>query len=416
MMDLAARHLQVDRDATSGTAHQSGPTAAHRSRPKAGGLLALLIPATGIALGCNLINSPQAPGTGELSLPPGFELRTVVTNAAFPVPLVFLPDGTLLYGEKNTGQVRVVTPEGELLAAPLVDVAVASLAEQGLPGLALEPGFADGGYVYFSYAANGTGADNVGLRTALRIARVRIASRGAVAGTLETIATVPADEGPGHEGGVLAFGADGHLYVSIGDRAVNNFPNDDAQDPNELAGRILRYAPDGAIPADNPFGAGNPTYAYGVRNVFGMALDPLGGRLFASDNGASGEDELLLLEPGANYGWPVAEGLADTDAEAAFARATPGYVDPLLLLGRAPTGMAFQHADVYGAEYVNALLVAEYVAGDIRAITLNATRDDVADTTLFASGIPGGINALAIAPDGIVHVSTENAIYAIVPE
>ena len=107
-----------------------------------------------------------------------------------------------------------------------------------------------------------------------------------------------------HNGGRIAFGPDGKLYVTIGDTSRP----ETAQDAEALKGKILRYNPDGSILADNPI-PGSPVYALGLRNPFGLAFRPETGELFATDNGPAGNDELNVIRAGANYGWPEAVGL-----------------------------------------------------------------------------------------------------------
>ena len=122
-------------------------------------------------------------------------------------------------------------------------------------------------------------------------------------------------------GGRIAFGADGRLFLSIGDTDVPDL----AQDPNELEGSILRYNPDGSIPDDNPI-PGSPVYAIGLRNVFGLAIQPGTGFLYATDNGPGGFDEVNRVEAGHNYGWPLHFGV----------RHAEGISDPIAVFGNYP--------------------------------------------------------------------------------
>ena len=107
-----------------------------------------------------------------------------------------------------------------------------------------------------------------------------------------------------HHGGSVAFGADGKLYISNGE----SHDTSKAQNPNVLGGKIYRLNADGSIPSDNPFGAGNPTFALGLRNPFGMTVDPNGGRIWVTENGPSQDDEVNLIVRGGNYGWPKVTG------------------------------------------------------------------------------------------------------------
>ena len=363
-----------------------------------------------------LFEERPAASAGFTSVVPA-RLETVVANARFPVNLVFLPDGTLLYSEKNTGRIRAVTPAGQLLDAPVADFPTAALAQGGCLGLALDPSFAQNGFLYAGHSANSLPFDNAWPRTEYRIVRVTIQNLATVPGSEVRVATIPASTLPGHEGGNLHFGPDGMLYVSIGDRLNNTAPNMEAQDPAALAGKMLRYRPDGTIPADNPFGATFPSFAIGLRNTFDFAFDPISGGLFGGDNGFGGPtEEFNLIEAGANYGWPLAGGFADTPDEQDFAAATPSYRDPLLIIDIAPTGVAFDTMGRYGAAYVNDLFIAEWVPGTIRRIGLSADRRMVDDNEVFASGIPDGMNDIEFSPDGLLYISTGTSVLRIVPD
>jgi glucose/arabinose dehydrogenase len=355
---------------------------------------------------------PVPPFTGEVPL----RLEPVVDNARFPVNLVFLPDGTLLYTEKNTGAVRAVLPDGSLRPDPVADFVTAGLAQGGCLGLALDPAFEQNGYLYAGHSANALPVDNSFPRSEYRVSRVTIRDLAARPGSETLIAAFPAGTLPGHEGGNIHFGPDGRLYVSLGDRSNNTAPNVEAQDPARPAGKVLRLAADGTIPPDNPFGPQSPAFAVGLRNAFDFTFDPATGRMWAGDNGFGGPtEELNLIEAGGNYGWPFVGGLADQPSEQAFAASTPAYRDPLLLVDIAPTGLAFNPGDAYGAAFNGHLFIAEWVPGTIRRVQLSADRRSVAGAAVFAAGIPGGMNDLAFSPAGILHVSTSTAVYRLAP-
>ncbi len=344
------------------------------------------------------------------------ELQTVVAGARFPVNLVFLPDGTLLYSEKNTGVVRAVLPSGDLLADPVADFPTAGLAQGGLLGLALGPDFDQTGHLYAGHSANILPFDNAWPRSEYRIVRVTIQNLATVPGSEQRVATLPASSLPGHEGGNIHFGPDGMLYVSLGDRLNNTAPNIEAQDPAALAGKILRLRPDGSIPNDNPFGPASPGFAIGLRNTFDFAFDPVNGRLFGGDNGFGGPtEELNLLEAGGNYGWPLVGGVADTPEELASIAQTPAYHDPLAIIDVAPTGVTFDVAGRFGEQFRSDMFIAEWVPGTIRRVRLASDRRSVVDSETFAAGIPGGMNDIEFSPAGLLYVSTGGAILRIVP-
>jgi len=364
---------------------------------------------------CDLLNTPEPTPTGGFLSAARVTLETVIATDDFPVGMVFLPDGALLYAEKNTGRVRAVTPDGVLQERPFADFAVANLGDAGLIGLALDPDFASNGFVYAALTANAASADNALPRTDLRIVRIRANGLAAAPGSETTIAVVPGDPAPGHEGGNVHCGPDRRLYLTIGDRHLNGFPNDAAQDPAADAGRFMRFNRDGTVPADNPFGSDNPTFAIGMRNSFDFTFDPQSGLLFATENGPIRDDELNIVEAGMNYGWPRVSGATDLPEEAAFAASAPDYREPVILLGRAPTGIAFNMHDAYGADLRGDLFIAEYVAGRVVRLRLSDDRRTVVETEVFAEGISGGINDLEFSPDGLIYLSTSEAILRLVP-
>jgi glucose/arabinose dehydrogenase len=243
--------------------------------------------------------------------PPPVRVNKLTEGFAFGVKMTFLSDGRLLITEKETGRVRLVTAAFALEPQPILDVAVNYAGERGLLGIAAHPDFACNGYVYIAYVASATPQDTTELKgvSGIRVARFRLA--GTVAdGPLQAPITLPARPGPYHNGGCLLFGPDGKLYVSLGE--LNRHANLNSQVTGKPQGKILRYNDDGSIPPDNPFGAGNPIYIYGARNVFGFAFDSQGTGMFVSDNGPSGYNRLIKAAPGDNLGWPLIWGTVDT--------------------------------------------------------------------------------------------------------
>lgn len=396
----------------------SRPHRAPGRRPARAVLAAAAFATCFVALpaGCPLLNSPAAPDVGPFSTPESLRLETVVDGAAFPIALAFLPDGTLLYTEKNTGRVRRIYADGTLQPEPFADLDVANLGDAGLLGITLDPDHAANGHIYVAVAVNDLPGDNSFARTEMRIVRLTAAGNTAAADQTLVIASVPGEPTPGHEGGNVHVGPDGRLYLTVGDRGLNRFPNEQAQDPDELAGRILRYQRDGSIPADNPFGPANPTFALGKRNSFDFTFDPLSGGLFATENGPVGDDEINLVEPGHNYGWPRVSGFADSDAERAFAAATERYREPLTLVGRAPTGIDFYEGGAYGDEWIGQLFFAEWATGTVKRATLSPDRRTITSIEVVADGIPGGINDIEFSPQGVLYLSVSNAIVRLMPD
>ena len=208
-----------------------------------------------------------------------------------PWSTVYLPDGTAVISERDTALLRTVNG-GQLGTLGKVPGVVPG-GEGGLLGLALSPNFAADRYLYAYFTA---ATDN-------RIARMRLEERG---GGLELGALQPVFTGipkaGTHNGGRIRFGPDGFLYVGTGDSQRRGQP----QDSRALGGKILRLTADGRPAPGNPFGE-NPVYSLGHRNVQGLAWDGAG-RLWASEFGPDVNDELNLIVPGGNYGWPDVTG------------------------------------------------------------------------------------------------------------
>ncbi|MEU3351515.1 PQQ-dependent sugar dehydrogenase [Streptomyces sp. NPDC037389] len=244
--------------------------------------------------------SPSGAGGGTASAAPAQGsaevVRTVARKLDSPWGVAPLPDGDLLVGSRNTGRIaRVAAKDGR--QTPLGTVpGVAAAGEGGLLGLALSPGYASDHLLYAYFT---TDSDN-------RVARLLVDEKrpeGQRLGAPDTILRgIP--KGQIHNGGRIAFGPDGMLYAGTGEAGQR----DPAQDKGSLGGKILRMTPDGRPAPGNPF-PDSLVYSYGHRNVQGLAWDA-DKRLWASEFGQDTWDELNLIEPGRDYGWPVAEGKA----------------------------------------------------------------------------------------------------------
>jgi glucose/arabinose dehydrogenase len=307
------------------------------------------------------------------------EPEPILTQVAIPTNMAFAPDGRLFFTEKETGQVRVVV-DGVLDPAPVATFDVTGDAERGLLGLALDPRFATRPWIYVYYS------DAVSGRNLL--VRFREDRPG---GTPQVLLTGLESASGYHNGGDLVFGDDGMLYASLGE---THDPTR-AQDPADLGGKIVRLAPDGAIPSEGPFGPENPVWSYGHRNSFGLCVDPANGDLWETENGPDRDDELNLIARGGNYGWPEVTGVAGDG----------GFVDPVAVFPDtvALTGCAVVDGTVYAGAFndgtLYALPAADRTSGPMRA---------------FAS-FDAGITDVAAGPDGRLYVATSDAIWAIAP-
>lgn len=344
-------------------------------------------------------NDPTGPPAGEP------EAQKVI-DAQFPVAIDFAPDGRIFYTEKATGRVRIIK-NGTLLPDPFVTVSVVNNSERGLLGIALHPNFTSNGHVYVFYTRAGNVAAGA---EANRVAR--FTASGDVAAPGETIIIdLPVSAAGNHNGGNIRFGPDGKLYITIGELA----DPDTAQDVGELQGKILRLNDDGSVPADNPM-AGSEVYAYGLRNSFDFAFDPVSGEIFATENGPNANDELNRILAGGNYGWPEVHGFADNAAENSFAATTPNYHDPLFAMTptTSPTGIDFAPDNLIGA--ANLMYYGEYNTGRVWRVVLNDARDAITSRTQLPIGPYGAVIDVAFAPDGRMYVLTTTEIWRIVPE
>ncbi|MBD3312642.1 PQQ-dependent sugar dehydrogenase [archaeon] len=209
----------------------------------------------------------------------------IADNLKIPWSITFLPDSSALLTERQ-GSVRLL-PGGEEL---LVIDEVHSVGEGGLLGVEAHPEFQFNNLVYFYYTYQ---EDGVTLNKVVRY----VFKDDSFSNKTTIIDSIPGDVV--HNGGRLRFGPDSKLYITAGDAGDSGL----AQDVESLAGKILRLNDDGSIPADNPFN-NSPVYSYGHRNPQGLAWDDEGG-LWATEHGRTGTDELNLIKPGLNYGWPV---------------------------------------------------------------------------------------------------------------
>ncbi len=260
---------------------------------------------------------PQPAAVTVTELPEDIDLtdsRVIAENLQVPWGIAFLPDGDALVTERDTARLLLVSADGDVTPLGAVP-GVTPTSEGGLLGVAVSPTYADDQTV-FVYAT--TEADN---RVLSGTVEDLVAGRGR-----PILTGIP--RGDIHNGGRLAFGPDEFLYVTTGE--VNQ--PDLSQDLDSLGGKILRIGPDGSIPADNPF-EGSPVWSYGHRNVQGIAWDD-DGRMWEAEFGSQVWDEVNLIEPGNNYGWPDVEGTGNLE----------GMVDPYAVFSTfaaSPSGLAY---------------------------------------------------------------------------
>ena len=296
-------------------------------------------------------------------LPAGFSESVVASGLAAPAAMGFSPDGRLFVAEQG-GALRVIK-NGQLLAEPFVRLTVDSRVERGLLGVAFHPRFHRNGHVYVYYTVPATATTAAFNRVSLFVAQGDVAAAGSerVILTLDPLSSRRLN----HNGGGIAFGPDGRLYVATGENAnTSNAPS-----LSSRLGKILRINPDGSMPTDNPFytrttGVNRAIWAIGLRNPFSFAFDRGSGKMHINDVGQRDWEEINPGAAGANYGWPSTEGR--TNAQ--------GIRGPLFAYGHgssATTGEAIVGAAFYspgvrtfGKRYAGDYFFADLSSGWIR--------------------------------------------------
>jgi glucose/arabinose dehydrogenase len=310
-----------------------------------------------------------------------------------PWSLAFAPDGRIFVAERP-GRVRILDEEGPGARPYLTIENVDDQGEGGLLGLALHPHFPRRPWFYVYYTYNMT-PERIG-RTYNRLVRFTYSDRAPWPGSI-LLDRIPSFVY--HDGGRVKFGPDGKLYVGTG---YGEWPIT-SQRMDSLGGKILRLNDDGSIPSDNPFPR-SPIYTLGHRNVQGLAWHPRTGRLYATEHGPTGEDglccrdEVNLIEPGKNYGWPHAAGVARD----------PRFVDPVVSSGTeerwAPSGATFASR----GPWADSLLIATLRGRHLRRIVFDDTGRRVVQQEVLLPWQYGRLRDVAEGPDGAVYLTTSN--------
>lgn len=311
-------------------------------------------------------------------LPPATaDPQDVVTDLITPWGPAFLPGGSALVTLRDPAEVVLLTAEGPRTlggdGAEDLATTTQSGGEGGLLGVAVSPDVAEDHLVYL-YRTTAEGNE---------VVRARLDAAAGTLGELQTVLDgIPA--AGNHNGGRIAFGPDGHLYVGTGDAGQEGA----AQDPGSLAGKILRITADGEPAPGNPT-AGSPVWSLGHRNVQGLAWDDEG-LLLASEFGQNTFDELNSIVPGGNYGWPEVEGAADVD----------GFINPIAVWRpdvASPSGVA-----VFGDDVFIAALRGE------RLLTVHFGGDGPGEQGEVLVGELGRLRHVAVGPEGALWLLTQN--------
>jgi len=332
-------------------------------------------------------------------------VETVARNLQNPWGLAFLPDGRMLVTERP-GRLRIADAEGKL-SGPIKGMPrIATGRQGGLLDVALDPSFAQSRLVYVSFSEDrGEG------RAATSVARGRLSGDETALEALEVIfRQEPAYTGNAHFGSRLVFDRTGNLFVTTGDRFDLR---DQAQNPANHIGKIVRIKPGGGAAADNPFlnreDARPEVWSVGHRNVQAAALNPATGELWTVEHGARGGDEVNIPGKGRNYGWPVISyGVHYSGEKIGEGTRKPGleqpafYWDPSI----APSGMAFYTGDKFPAWRGSVLVGA--LAGKLVA-RLETSGNKVTGEERMLQNLGERIRDVRQGPDGFVYLLTDSA-------
>lgn len=376
-------------------------------------------------------------GTGEPTIKdPNLKVETVATGLALPTTMAFIGPNDILVLEKSKGTVQRIV-NGQMLAEPLLQVNVSSEVERGMLGIATSKDNQTGTTNVFLYYTEAQGGEPV----ASRLYRYELANDKLVNPVL--LLDLPAVPGPRHNSGNILIGPDNNLYVSVGDLDghITLAQNVNGASGVDGSSSILKITQDGQPVGQGILGESGISkkyYAYGLRNSFGMDFDPVSGKLWDTENGASYGDEINFIEPGFNSGWLQIQGTAPVDFEFEDLINFQGkgnYSDPEFVWTDTvgPTAIKFLSSDTLGNQYRNDIFVSDITQGNIYHFDLTGNRtnlilngllaDKVSNNStenqdiIFGEGF-GGISDLEVGPyDGYLYVVSlgHGSIYRIAP-
>ena len=376
-------------------------------------------------------------GTGEPTIKdPNLKVETVATGLALPTTMAFIGPNDILVLEKSKGTVQRIV-NGQMLAEPLLQVNVSSEVERGMLGIATSKDNQTGSTNVFLYYTEAQGGEPV----ASRLYRYELANDKLVNPVL--LLDLPAVPGPRHNSGNILIGPDNNLYVSVGDLDghITLAQNVNGASGVDGSSSILKITQDGQPVGQGILGESGISkkyYAYGLRNSFGMDFDPVSGKLWDTENGASYGDEINFIEPGFNSGWLQIQGMAPVDFEFEDLINFQGkgnYSDPEFVWTDTvgPTAIKFLGSNALGNQYRNDIFVSDITQGNIYHFDLTGNRtnlilngllaDKVSNNStenqdiIFGEGF-GGISDLEVGPyDGYLYVVSlgHGSIYRIVP-
>mgnify|MGYP002619520882 CR=1 FL=1 len=331
-----------------------------------------------------------------------YQVETVAQGLNHPWSLAFLPDGRMLVTER-TGQLRLIDAQGNLQAEPLSGVPEVYVERQaGLFEVALDPEFVENQRLFLSYACGTESANNTCLASA------RLTDTG-LEQVNELFRAEFAKRGGAHYGGRIAFLPDYTLILTLGDAFIHR---EEAQNPTNHLGAIVRLNRDGSVPEDNPFvgqeGARPELYSIGHRNVQGLVWDAEQQRLLAHEHGPRGGDELNLIEPGLNYGWPkITYGVDYSGAVISPYTEMDGMQQPLVQWtpSIAPSGMTLYRGEQFPAWEGN-LLIGALAGQHVRRVVLEGNQVTEQESLFGELGVR--IRDVRTAADGSLYLLTDS--------
>ncbi|MFY0638650.1 PQQ-dependent sugar dehydrogenase [Maricaulis maris] len=332
-----------------------------------------------------------------------FTVVTVADGLEYPWSIAVMPDGNMLVSERP-GRLRLIE-DGALREAEIAGLPdILANRQGGLLGLAVHPEFETNRLLYFAYSAGRSDRNHTAL------ARGRLNADATALEAVETLFRVNVDKDRGmHFGGRVIFLADGTLMLTLGEGGLYR---QEAQNLGNHLGTIIRLNDDGSVPFDNAFvslsGALPEIHSYGHRNVQGIALNPQTGSVWAHEHGARGGDEINLITPGRNYGWPLVtygmnyDGTPISDATHGEGLEQPiWYWDPSI----APSGLAFYDGDAFenwqGDAFVGGLVSR-------RLVRLEIDGDRIIATESLLEDFGARIRDVANGADGYLYLLTDD--------
>jgi aldose sugar dehydrogenase len=340
-----------------------------------------------------------------------YELRKIADKLESPWSIAFLPDGRMLVTERP-GRLRVIIGD-QLQHEPISGVpAVLCCSHSGLLDILVDPDFTQNQRIFLSYMHGTPEAGTIRIMSATLEGNSLVNSR-------VIFESRPAAKGLDQIGGRLAFGPDHALYLTIGDR----FQMERAQNLMDDGGKIIRINADGSIPSDNPFVGRSDAlpeiYSYGHRNPQGLIGNVGDGRLWALEQGPKGGDELNLITPGGNYGWPlVTYGVNYDDTIISDKTSAPGLIDPVhyWVPSVAAGSLVSYYGNIMPDDWRGDFLIGS-LAGEC-LIRLRMDSGRVVKEERYFHHTMGRIRDVAIGPDGYIYLLQDNseaAVYRLEP-